>query len=259
MKIERLSIIPDPEKIESSIKLARKYGCSFEYNDFYMPALLDDEKMVEDRISGYLATGELPQRCTMHGAFLDVTIFSDDPKIVEVSDLRVEQSLKIARRIGAKAVVFHTNYMPNFQVDYYCKSWLKKNEIYWKEKLEKYSDIHIYMENMFDMSYELLARLAERLSAYSNFGVCFDYAHAHAFGNELQIDAWVKALSPYVKHIHINDNDLVQDLHLALGEGKIDWNRFKEYYETYFSDASVLIEMKDLTAAKKSLEFILML
>lgn len=256
MKIKRLLMVPDPEQIEKSIAIADKFGCSFEYNDFYLPSLLDDEKQVEDRISCYLSRENLPEGCTMHGAFFDVTIFSDDPRIVKVSDDRVEQSLRIARRIGAKAVVFHTNYVPNFQVDYYCKNWVERNVHYWKEKLELYSDINIYMENMFDMSYKLLAQLAEKLAAYPNFGVCFDYAHAHAFGDESQIDAWVKALSPYVKHVHINDNDLVGDLHLALGEGKIDWERFKKYYATYFPQASVLVEMKDLAAAEKSLEFI---
>ena len=256
MKIKHLIMIPNPEQMEKSIELASKYECDFEYNDFYLPEILDDEKKKEKLISNYLALKELPKNCTMHGAFLDVTPFSDDPKIVEVSDLRIEQSLQIAREIGAKAVVFHTNFVPNFCVDYYCDSWVDRNQHYWKEKLEKYSDINIYIENMFDMSWELLEKLAKRLSVYSNFGVCFDYSHAHAFGDETQIEEWVKALSPYVKHIHINDNDFVSDLHLALGEGKIDWKRFKEYYETYFPQASVLVEMKNLMDVEKSLEYI---
>lgn len=256
MKIERLLIVPDREQMEKSIALTKQYGCGFEFDDFYLPSVLDNETLTDEIISGYLGVEELPKECTLHGAFFDVTPFSDDPKIVEVSDFRIEQSLCIARKIGAKAVVFHTNFVPNFMVDYYCANWVERNEQYWKEKLEKYDDIMIYIENMFDMSYDLLQKLAQRLSGYSNFGVCFDYAHAHAFGDETQIEAWVKALSPYIKHVHINDNDCVADLHLALGEGKIDWHLFKKYYETYFPYASVLIEMKDLAAAEKSLEFI---
>jgi len=256
MKIKKMLIVPDPEQMEKSIELASRYECSFEYNDFYLPKVLDDEKKTEELISKYHAQEKLPKGCTMHGAFLDVTPFSDDPKIVEVSDLRIEQSLCIAGKIGAKAIVFHTNYVPNFCVDYYCDNWVERNYLYWKEKLEKYSDINIYIENMFDMSWGLLEKLAKRLSEYPNFGVCFDYSHAHAFGDASQIENWVKALSPYVKHVHINDNDLTADLHLALGEGKIDWKRFKTYFETYFPQASVLIEVKDLAKAEASLEFI---
>lgn len=255
MKIERLLIVPDAEQMQKSMALAQKYNCGFEYNDFYVPEFLEQDKQVSSRIKFYQEQKKIGCQ-SLHGAFFDVTVFSDDPRIVEASDFRVEQSLSIARSLGVSSVVFHTNFIPNFGLDYYCENWVNRNADYWAKKLDKYPDINIYMENMFDMSHELLGRLAQRLNSYNNFGVCFDYAHAHAFGDETQIESWVKALAPYVKHIHINDNDLKKDLHLAVGEGNIDWTRFKIYYETYFSQASVLIEMKDLDAAERSLEYL---
>lgn len=112
------------------------------------------------------------------------------------------------------------------------------------------------MENMFDTDPELLAKLAERMADVPNFGVCFDYAHAQVFGDENRMEEWVKMLAPYVKHLHINDNDLRSDLHLPLGEGKIDWNKFRQFYESYFSQASVLIEVTGLERAKRSLQFL---
>ena len=36
--------------------------------------------------------------------------------------------------------------------------------------------------------------------------------------------------------------NLKEDLHLAIGNGKIDWKKFMEYREEYFPKASVLIE-----------------
>ncbi|MBE5881744.1 MAG: hypothetical protein E7289_05520 [Lachnospiraceae bacterium] len=259
MKIKRLLIIPDPKQIEKSVALAQKYGCGFEYNDFYIPQFLDDATVCEERIRTYKQQRDLPEYTTMHGAFFDVTIFSDDPKIFAVSDERVEQSFRIALSIGVKGIVFHTNFVPNFHAEYYHRNWIERNISYWREKLEKYRDINIYIENMFDMSYELLVKLAEGLSEYPNFGICLDYAHAHAFGDEHKIADWVNTLAPYVKHIHINDNDLEHDLHLGIGEGKIDWERFKEFYETYFPAASVLVEMKNLEAAEKSIQYLQML
>lgn len=258
MKVQQLLMVPDPEQPEKSLNIAKKYSCGFEYNDFYTPSFLEEKDQVDRRIEQYCE-----QKCsgihTMHGAFLDVTVFSDDPRMVRVSDERVIQSLEIARRLNVRAVIFHTNYIPNFHSKSYCQNWLERNEIYWANKLKEYPDVDIYMENMFDMSCELLAELAKRLSKYSNFGVCFDYAHAHAFGDNMQIEYWVQKLAPYIKHIHINDNDLYEDLHLALGEGNIDWKQFKFYYETYFPQATVLIEMKDLDAAEKSLKYLMQL
>lgn len=133
---------------------------------------------------------------------------------------------------------------------------MKKNAVYWSEKLLKYPDIQIYMENMFDDTPELLAGLAEELKGYKNFGACFDYAHAHVFGNPDEIGLWVQTLAPYVKHLHINDNDFGQDLHLSVGDGKIDWKMFKNYYENYFPEATVLIEVNGMEKIRKSLDFL---
>lgn len=256
MEIKKKLIIPDRKDIESSLMLAQQYDCGFEYNDFFLPDILDDEQQCKNIIEFYKKQPSMPKYCTCHGAFLDVTIFSDDKRISQVSDDRVEQSLQIAGEIGAKAVVFHTNYVANFQLEAYRDGWVMRNEAYWKEKLIKYPNLNIYMENMFDTDYKLLERLACRLKEYSNFGVCLDYAHACVFGNEKEIDAWVKALGPYVKHLHINDNDFCSDLHLAVGAGSLDWKKFKNHYQEYMPEATVLIETRGTENIRQSLEFL---
>ncbi len=255
MKIEHLLIIPDKDNIETYIAMARKYGLGFEFNDFFLPSLLDNEKMLKDTMRIYTKEPGMPTYLTSHGAFFDVVVFSDDPRIFEVSDFRVEQSLTIAEQLGAKGVIFHTNYTPNFLLDSYRTGWVEKNARYWSDKLDKYKNIDIYIENMFDTDWELLARLGERMKGREHFGLCFDYAHAQVFGDEKEIDAWVMALSPYVRHIHVNDNDFNRDLHLAVGDGKIDWVKFRNYYEQYFRDASVLIEVKGIENIQRSLDY----
>ena len=256
MKINNIMIIPDKDNIETSLAIAKDCGCGFEYNDFYIPALLDDEELLRDTINFYKDIEELPEYCTCHGAFFDVTIFSDDARIQEVSDYRVEQSLKIAEALGVKAIVFHTNYTPNFLQESYRRNWVERNYKYWSEKLEKYPKLNIYIENMFDTDWILISELACRLKDKSNFGICFDYAHACVFGDEHRIDEWVAGISRYVKHVHINDNDFKSDLHLALGDGCIDWHRFCRHYKDYFPNASVLIEMRGEDKIRKSLEYL---
>lgn len=256
MKVKQLLIIPNYKEIENYIELANQYDAGFEYNDFFLPGFLDDEKAVEDRIQFYQSKKEkYPEYCTSHGVFLDITVFSDDSKIKQVADERIHQSMNIAKKLNARAVVFHTNYIANFLLESYRENWVLRNEEYFRKLCTEYPDINIYMENMFDDSPVLLARLAEKMKEVSNFGICFDYAHAHVFGDESKIDEWVKALAPYVKHLHINDNDFVSDSHEALGDGKIDWTQFKEVYEKYFTNVSVLLEVSGYEKAKKSLEF----
>ena len=107
---------------------------------------------------------------------------------------------------------------------------------------------------MFDSSPDMLYALASNLSSFENFGVCLDYAHAEVFGGGAE--KWVEKLAPYVKHLHINDNDLKDDLHLAIGDGKIDWNRFKTYFDKYFTQCTVLIEVKGVEKQLKSAEYL---
>lgn len=256
VNIDKLMIIPQRDSIEEYMRLADEYGCGFEYNDFFTPKLLDDEEELNKCIELYNKTGNKPRFSTVHGAFFDVTVFSDDPRIMEVSELRVNQSLEVAKRLGAHAVIFHTNYIPNFRVDSYMDGWVEKNVLFWSRKLKEYPELSIYIENMFDTDCELLGRLGERMKDYSNFGICFDYAHAHVFGDEKDIDIWVRTLAPYVKHIHINDNDFDKDSHLALGDGRIDWKKFKNYYQKYLKGASVLLEVTGIEKTRQSLEYI---
>ncbi len=256
MNIEKLLVIPQLPNIDEYIQLSKEYHCGFEYNDFFLPDILDDADTLEERIYFYKNKEDMPEYVTLHGVFLDITIFSDDSRIKAVSDFRVEQSIDVARQLGVNAVIFHTNYVDNFKLRSYREDWVNKNFAYWSEKANKYPDINFYMENMFDSDWELLLKLAEKMKDYSNFGVCFDYSHAHVFGDENKIRNWVINLAPYVKHIHINDCDYKEDAHLALGDGQIDWQQFKQYYEKYFSSASVLIEVKGVDNTRKSLEFL---
>lgn len=256
MKFKKTYIIPNRENIKSSLEISQKYGCSFEYNDFFMPNVLDDIDLVRERVSFYKELKELPKDCTMHGAFLDVTIFSDDKLIREISRERVRQSMDIAGELGAKGVVFHTNFVPNFKLQSYMDSWVLRNVEFWEEILKEYSETEVYIENMFDADPILLSELGEAMKHNSRFGVCFDYAHANVFGDEKDIDNWVSSLAPYVKHMHINDNDFVSDLHLACGTGKIDWNKFAKYYSTCFNEATVLIETTGEEKILKSLEYL---
>ena len=246
-------LIPDRNRIKESMELAKQYGAYFEYNDFFSPAVLEDAERIEELIAFYEGLDRDRSKDTLHGAFLDVTIHSDDPVIRAASEHRVRQCMEIAERLGIRGVVFHTNTIPNFRVDFYQKNWLACNEKFWRQILKEFPNLSVFMENMFDEEPDLLAQLAEKMQDEERFGVCFDYAHAQVFGYD--IDDWMEQLSKFVKHMHINDNNLVADLHLSVGSGQIDWNIFNAKMQEKAIDASVLVEVKDLEVQKKSLEY----
>lgn len=251
--MKQLYLVPDIQDMEHSIQLAREYGCAFEYNDFYAPAVLDDPKKQQEIISLYRKYRRDFSGDTMHGAFLDVTIHSSDPRIREVSILRIRQSMEIAKEMGLKGVVFHTGRLAGFRVEYYLTQWKEQNAAFFRKLAEEYPDQQIYMENMFDEAPDVLAGLAEQMRGVKNFGVCLDYAHAMLTGCSGQ--EWIGALAPYIRHIHINDNDLVNDLHLPVGGGRVDFQEFDRLIGQYQIEASVLVEVKGYEAQQRSLEY----
>lgn len=233
--------------------LAQEYQVGFEINDFYDPLVFEDKKRREDIIQKYQKAG-IPAGSTMHGAFYDVSVFSYDPQIREISKLRMRQSMEIAQELSVKGVVFHTNWNPMLSNIVYDDQVVDGTCTFVRELLEAYPEIQIYMENMFDSDPVILQKISEQLCVYSNFGVCLDYAHAHL--SDTPIEEWIKALRQYIRHIHINDNDLRRDLHLAVGDGRIDWELFCRYYQTYFEECSVLIETTKPDNQRRSLEYL---
>lgn len=246
-------IIPDRGEMETSLRLAEEYGCAFEYNDFYIPAVLDDPKKQEEIIEFYAKHRSDFSEDTMHGAFLDVTIHSSDPLIRDASILRVRQSMEIAKRMGLKGVVFHTGRLAGFRSEAYLKLWQETNLRFFQELALEYPRQQIYMENMFDEAPDVLAGLAGAMKEIENFGVCLDYAHA-ALTSRSQRE-WVQTLAPYIRHMHVNDNNQKDDLHQPVGEGQIDWKEYDSLMQEYQIEATVLVEVSGCAGQEKSLQY----
>lgn len=251
ISMKQILIIPDINNIEETLKLSEEYNLGFEYNDFFAPDVLDDSDRLVALCKSY-KQHSLPEYTTLHGAFFDVIPFSLDKRIKEISLQRIYQSVDVARMIGAKAVVFHTNYNPFLNSKDYVEGFIKQNIRIWDDILKANPDINIYLENMFDTTPDIMEEMAQGLSVNNNFGICLDYAHAAL--SKVAPEKWARVLGKYIKHVHINDNDLVSDLHLAWGDGRIDRQTFYEAYNTYMDGASVLIETSSYENKVKSLE-----
>lgn len=251
--MDRGYIIPRREDIKNSIRLAEEYGCAFEYNDFYIPAVLDDSKLQEEIIEFYARYRSDFSKDTMHGAFLDITVHSSDSLIREASLLRMRQSMDIAKRMGLRGVVFHTGRIGGFRAESYLKQWHDLNLRYFSELAEAYPEQKIYMENMFDEAPDVMAGLARDMCEIGNFGICLDYAHAAL--TSCPQEEWIEELAPFIRHIHINDNNLKDDLHQPVGDGKIDWQWFDMLIRKHDVKATVLVEVNGCSGQEKSLKY----
>lgn len=244
-------IIPDKDCISESLSLSREYGLGFEYNDFYS----DMDNTVEiDRLIAMYTANKPDYPCTVHGAFFDISVGSEDERIRGISRLRVRQSIAVCKRLAAQAVIFHTNTIPNCNLPSYQDRWLKENAVFYAQMLEENPQIDIYIENMFDFTPDLLCRLAQHLSCYPNFGVCLDFAHACLSPTPIQ--SWISALKPMIRHCHLNDCDGHGDSHWPLGRGILDIEGFFALLAKHGITSTFLLEVKGIKAQRQSLEYL---
>ena len=246
-------IIPQKDQIEESLRLSKEYNAYFEYNDFFLPAILDDEEKKKEMIEFYKSLPRNRSNDTLHGAFLDVTLHSTDARIREISELRVRQSMDIAKELGIRGVIFHTNMIANFKDAAYMKNWVAANAAFYKKMLTEYPGMYIFVENMFDFDPQLLTELAQELKDEEYFGVCLDYAHAAI--SKVPASEWLEVLQPYIRHMHINDNDLMNDLHKSVGQGRIDYKEYTRLMNEHEMECSVLVEVSQLEDQIASLAY----
>lgn len=251
-----LYLIPDPERLPESCALAREYGARFEYNDFFDPLLLDDPARRDERIARYLALDRDRREDTLHGAFRDVVVHSDDPQIRAVSERRVLQSLEIAAALGLRGAVFHTGTLPLPPGGRYGELWLSRNAAFWRRAAAAFPDLEILIENMFDPRCDLPLALAGELSDLPRFGVCLDCAHAAVFGRgEADPAGWIERLGPRIRHLHLNDHDGLDDLHAPVGSGVSDWVSIDRAVRALPGAPSVLVEVSSLEGQRASLQY----
>ena len=246
------SVIPDYEDIDRYMSLCRDYGVAFEYNDFFWPRIYEDKEETERRISFYNGLDRDTGKDTLHGVFYDIAMLSMDTVIRERSRMLVEKSLEIAKRLSCKGVVYHTGRLSGLDTEEYNNSWLEGMDAYLHELAGKHSDIEIYMENTFEKTPEPFVELMNRTKDLKNVKVCLDYAHLMLTPTGGEV--WLEKLSPYIGHFHLNDHDLAADLHLAVGDGKIDFEAFKRLMERYNMDSQILIEVNGYDKTKRSLD-----
>ncbi|MBQ3927862.1 MAG: TIM barrel protein [Clostridia bacterium] len=248
----RLYMIPDASRLEDSLALSASEDLGFEYNDFFDPELLDYPAALDQRVRLYERLNRRGD--TLHGAFYDIVIDSTDPEIRKISERRVRQSLEIAQRLCCRAVVFHTNYVV----------WMARNPAYrqrWTEMCasayrrfaDAYPELNIYIENMFDDAPDMLASLMIQTD-HERVSVCLDVAHAAL--SPVPLETWFEKLRPYIRHLHLNDNDLVFDSHETIGQGRIDYRKVFAQISKLPGDTTALIEISDLQKTADSIRYI---
>ena len=202
-------------------EVAEKYGLGVEGDYFCQAVNMDGEKGI--RAKADLAEMRMQYDVRiMHAPFNELYPAAIDPRARTLAMDRLNQAAEIAIEHGIKKMVVHSGYVPFV----YFKEWHRDRSVeFWKEFMaDKPGDFEICIENVLDDEPHMLTEIVKLIDD-ERVGICFDIGHANIVGKEdggVDLGQWLEEMAPYLKHLHIHNNDGNGDFHDELMNGTVD-------------------------------------
>jgi sugar phosphate isomerase/epimerase len=159
---------------------------------------------------------------TMHAPFTDLSPGSPDPAVRELTRHRFQQLMQLVPAFRPKTIVCHTGWDPKRYWDS-LEAWTQDSLDFWSWFLENMSkeEAVVILENVYEQEPSEFLNLYKYLKD-KGAGFCLDTGHQAVFSGAGLLK-WVEALGDHIVQLHLHDNHGIQDDHLALGEGTVDF------------------------------------
>jgi sugar phosphate isomerase/epimerase len=181
---------------------------------------------------------------SVHAPFADINIASPSKPMLRVILRRLQKSIAHASALNAHVWVLHPGVRTGISMFYPSMEWLQncRSARLLCKVAEDYG-VKIAVENMpephpFIMkSVEEFKRFFEEVN--EPIGFALDVGHSNLNG---QTEHFLRAFTDKIKHVHVSDNNGRSDLHLGIGYGNVDWQRFAEEMKEISYDQIVVVE-----------------
>jgi sugar phosphate isomerase/epimerase len=169
---------------------------------------------------------------TLHGPFMDLSPGGVDRRIKEVTRNRLSKTIKLARVLTPKMIVFHPGY-ERWKFDGNVKLWLESSLQTWRPLVREAEEtgLTLAIENVFEEGPDPIRNLLEEIHS-PRFRFCFDTGHHHVFA-KTPLHVWLEALGGFLGEVHLHDNHREMDEHLPVGEGDFNFNQFFSLLSQY--------------------------
>ncbi len=154
----------------------------------------------------------------LHAPFAELSPCAIDPRVREVVMLRFRQTVQAALALGIRRIVVHSGYIPLV----YFPEWFTARSVeFWREFLRGAPDgLCLALENVMEPGPDMLVQIAAGVDD-PRFGLCLDVGHANTRVSETPPLDWIAPMAPWLRHVHLHNNDGDWDLHDVLGQGMI--------------------------------------
>lgn len=194
----------------------------------------------------------------LHLPFRDLAPGSVDRLIREASRQRLEAALELAQVYAPAHLVGHPIYNDDAW-DQQPQRWASCSAEVWAKLLDAWpGHPPLFLENIFEREPGPLALLMKELAG-RDVGICFDVGHWHSFSRGKargNLEEWVTTLAPWIRHLHLHDNDGTGDEHKGLGRGEIDFAQFFALLKAHGATPSATFEPHCEEAFAQSLAYV---
>jgi sugar phosphate isomerase/epimerase len=170
---------------------------------------------------------------TVHLPFFDLQPGSADARIRAASRDRLLSAMDTVAAYKPDRMVGHAAYNRFLYIHSFA-DWAERAADTWAEVLATWPEHPpLCLENTFETDPLTLSGAIDALrrrlpeDRAGRVGACFDIGHWYSFAEgkaRRNLAAWLDALTPYLTHLHLHDNDGSFDQHLGPGQGEIPFD-----------------------------------
>ena len=229
---------------KDAAKLAREHGLGIEIADFSYAVNMDEDFAYWNAVTTENLC-DITNRA-FHAPYSELCPAAVDPLALEVTSKRLRQALTLSRSYDIGRMVVHSGYIPKI----YVKSWFTDRSVsFWRDFLTVVpQDFALLLENTFEESPDMLLDIVEAVGD-ARFQICLDVGHAAVAGHAVSVVNWIEAVSPYLSHAHIHNNNLAEDLHAPPGDGSINMRAAIDRILELRPNTTLTAETQDLHSA----------
>lgn len=190
---------------------------------------------------------------SLHGPFMDMSPGGMDEKVRRLTLERFLHLVEIAEVFKPKVLIFHPGY-DMWRFHGHEDQWLENSLKTWSQVLEsaRKTTASIAIENVFEEDPATIEDLIKEIDS-DRFGFCLDTGHFNLFSKR-PLKEWIDRLGHRIIEVHIHDNNGTKDEHLAIGDGKMDFDLFFRLLKGFQNMPLLTIEVRSKEAVEKSIE-----
>lgn len=187
----------------------------------------------------------------VHGPFWNLSVAARDPAARALTQDRLLLGLDFAELIGGTHLVVHSPFdffgHPLALSGEPLDAELERAHETLGPVVQRAEDqgVTVMIENIYDLNPAPLLALAQSFQS-EHVALSLDTGHAHLMTARggLPPQAWIEQLGVWLGHVHLNDNDVTRDQHLAPGRGTVHWAGVQRALAESAATPRLLVEVR---------------